>query len=251
MRLAARRKEAEDSDQPIEADSDPDSEDSAALETASEFPVEPISNLPELKLDEADVANAPSSEPSGLQVSGIRLCGTTDMADRAEGVYSSFDDGLDTSSSSSSSSSTDSDDDGTDRTAREHKQLHEGEVEGKGIRRRPSTTEARYRIPLDEDDEDVDLSFSLSPASITNNNQGSATSSSSRSGPVSHAGVIAQQQQRRLAEQQQQQDESPFADPIDQFGDSSSAGEEDYGGNGSTDSSDEGDIVEIKPRRKS
>ena len=187
MRLAARKKEAEDA-----GSNDPDIEDPIALETSSELPTEPLSDL----LPGLDIGSGVDGH--GSQTSRARLHGATDTTtDRAATKQDHFESGLDSSSSSSSTSGSGSgsdyeeedDDDGSAASGKEK----EGEPQpGRGDRR-PSTTEAKFRIPLD--DEDVDMSFSLSP---------------SKSGVSRHRSVHL---------------ESPFADALD-LSDESDSGEE-------------------------
>ncbi|GAB7350425.1 hypothetical protein MBLNU459_g1036t1 [Dothideomycetes sp. NU459] len=206
LRLAARQKESSD----IEA-SDPDAADPIALETSETLEVEPLSDLPDLDLSAPAERDLQEAGLPGLRVSGLRVKRTGETAARATAAdrFSVFGSGLDSNSSSSSSSLGSEDEGEEDEGSRRHG--HKGDDDDdddddntssprKG--RRPSTTEAKFRIPLDDDEAD----------------RGGVT----RSGLATEGAA-----------------ESPFADPVELSEDSSD------------DSSDEGDVVEIRPRRTS
>lgn len=218
MRLAARKKEAEDAESV-----DPDLEDPLALDAASEL-------SPDRLFDSSDLLNESDMDDVGPRVSGIGLRGTTGIADRTTDTLSRFVDNFDSSSSSSSSlgsgSESEGDPEGTHIEVAPAEGLGEASEEAQshgdgGLRRRPSTTEAKFRIPLD--DEDVDQTFLLSPTE----------SSNPRAGGSEAARNALRQERGRI------QAESPFADHMD-----SSDGSDE------SEDSDEGDIVEIKPRRR-
>lgn len=137
-RLAARAKrEAEDTSS-LEG-TDPDTADAAAVQQAFEMPMQPLSDLPDLDL----------SAVTTRQIN--ELIGNTgsNSNDRVVSAYSS------SSSSSSSSLDSGSDDDDEDLANRTQDSL-----EGKnsevtvGVKRRPSTTEAKKRVPLDDGDDE-------------------------------------------------------------------------------------------------
>lgn len=215
VRLAQRQKETTD----IES-LDPDAADPIALETSEELPIEPLSNLPDLDLSAPTERELQEAGLPGLQISGLRLHGSSQAASQATAVdrFSGFGSGLDSDSdsdarsSSSSASAEDSEDDDDDEMEieqRRRQQYREDFATNDSPRkgRRPSTTEAKYRIPLDED-------------------EGAAAAAATADRGVSRSGMATEGEA-----------ESPFADPVELSEDSTD------------DSSDEGDVVEIRPRR--
>jgi hypothetical protein len=136
------------------AENDPDAADPAALESAQQLPNEP---------SELDVDLGPATErelqEAGLQISGLRGLkkGSADTYGYSD-IYTS-DDGT-----SSSSGEEDEDEDHAERD--EMMARKEGSYDGAEIGsiarqknkkeqgRRPSTTEAKERTPLDSDDEE-------------------------------------------------------------------------------------------------
>ena len=181
-------------------ENDPDAADSIALETASHLPEEP---------NEMDLGPATDRElqEAGLQITGLRTLGGPGTARKFSGLFSSDDD------SSDDSSSLDEDEAGRDQTLdREGDDFEDNEASPSGVgrrrsqkdgkRRRPSTTEAKARTPLDDEDDDEDDD----EADISN----------------------AMDKKMVLGE-------GPFADPVEM----------------DDDSSDEGELVEIRPRRTS
>lgn len=171
--------------------------------------MEPLSDLPDLDLSAPTDRELQEAGLPGLQISGLRLSGGAGAAaTRATAAerFSGFGSGLDSDSEESSSSSGSEDTDGSEREGEYRRQEYRedvgtGDSPRKG--RRPSTTEAKYRIPLDEDEEGDERT-------------------------VSRSGMETEGEA-----------ESPFADPVEL-----SEGSED-------DSSDEGDVVEIRSRRTS
>ena len=132
-RLALRAKEAaeEESATTLQA-SDPDSADAAAVQQAFEMPVEPLSDLPDLDL----------SAVTERQIN--ELIGNTGATGEQGRVVSAY------SSSSSSLDSASSDED-EDPVIPNNDLGGEGTV---GVKRRPSTTEAKKRVPIDDGEED-------------------------------------------------------------------------------------------------
>jgi len=138
-RLAQRKKDAE------AAETDPDSVDHAALETAHQLPEEP---------SELDLGPASEKElrEAGLQITGLRR----GDASKFSGMFDSDED--------SSDSDLDEDEAGRDEAlGREGGDYDDAETSGvvhrrsqKQRRRRPSTTEAKERKPLDDEDDDDD-----------------------------------------------------------------------------------------------
>lgn len=231
---------------------DPDAKDPIALDTTSDIMIEPISDLPELP----DLGLGDINTP-GLQVSGMGLRSTpSDMTNRATAAaLSSFDSDFASSSSGSSDSGSDSDDDDNHGGKDNSSNSKTGEVgvatatttapastHVKPPRRRPSTTEAKHRISLDDDD--LDLSFTLDASTL------SVDHDSPETGPEFYHGRgsddVRQQGQHRQGQRAAGrgsrgggggETQSPFADPIE-FSEGSSSSED-----------SEGDVVEIKPRR--
>lgn len=170
--------------------------DNVALESASTLPEDPDEHPIDLSVADGDV------EEAGLQVTGLRTVGG---ASRFSGLFSGSDD----SSSSDDDINFDEDDAGKDETIARAEGDFEGDDDNSGFSgrwnrkyspaRRPSTTEAKERTPLDDDeDEAADL--------------GRAFDAKLAIGA-----------------------EGPFADPIDV----------------NDNSSDEDELVEIRPRRTS
>lgn len=137
-RLAARAKREAEETSSLEG-TDPDTADAAAVQQTFEMPMEPLTDLPDLDL----------SAVTTRQIN--ELMGNTggNSSDRVVSAYSS--------SSSSSSSSLDSGSDDDDQDVGNRTQEP---VEGKnseatvGVRRRPSTTEAKKRVPLDDGEDE-------------------------------------------------------------------------------------------------
>lgn len=189
-RLAKKKAEAAE-------DADPDAADHAALDVAHQLSEEP---------GEGDIDLGPATEldieESGLQITGLRTPKlTSGTASRVQGLFGASDD-------SSSSEEGDVDEDGVGRDAtlsREEADYQESVETADGFARRsketrrPSTTEAKQRTPLDDDDDET-------------------------------AG-LGSAMERKLAIS----GEGPFADPVDA----------DEG------SSDEDEMVEMRPRRTS
>ncbi|KAH0258627.1 hypothetical protein KCU91_g15709, partial [Aureobasidium melanogenum] len=137
-RLAARAKREAEETSSFEG-TDPDTADAAAVQQAFEMPMQPLTDLPDLDL--SAVTTRQINESIG------NTGGSS--SDRVVSAYSS--------SSSSSSSGLDSgsdDDDGdvADRT-QETGDGKNPEVTV-GVKRRPSTTEAKKRVPLDDGDDE-------------------------------------------------------------------------------------------------
>lgn len=133
-RLALRAKEAAEEESATLQATDPDSADAAAVQQAFEMPVEPLSDLPDLDL----------SAVTERQIN--ELIGNTGASGEGTRVVSAY------SSSSSSLDSASSDED-------EDPVIPNNDVEGEGkgivgVKRRPSTTEAKKRVPLDDGEED-------------------------------------------------------------------------------------------------
>jgi hypothetical protein len=114
--------------------------DAAAIQQAFEMPAQPLSDLPDLDL----------SAVTERQINEL-IGNTGDGDDGGQGdtrVVSAY-----SSSSSSSTSSLDSGSD--DEGESEVSQPTEETKPVVGIKRRPSTTEAKKRVPLDDGDEDT------------------------------------------------------------------------------------------------
>lgn len=142
-RLAQKKKDAE------AAENDPDSADDVALAVASELP-----DTPQHDIDLGPATDRELQE-AGLQITGMRGLQTGDgSASRFSGLFGSDD--------SSSDSSPDEDNAGRDETLDREEGDYEDEPLTFGRRtprhdslpRRPSTTEAKERKPLDDDDDD-------------------------------------------------------------------------------------------------
>lgn len=142
-RLAQKKKDAE------AAESDPDAVDAAALETASRMPENPsdldLGPATEKELEEAGV--------HGFQITGLRTLSGAGSSSKFSGLFGSDD--------SSSDSSLDEDDAGRDETLDRDEDDYEDDAPITFGRRRldlkhrrPSTTEAKERRPLDDDDDD-------------------------------------------------------------------------------------------------
>jgi SIT4-associating protein SAP185/190 len=139
-RLAARAAKQQAEETSTLHGTDPDSVDAAAVQQAFEMPAQPLSDLPDLDL----------SAVTERQIN--ELIGNTDAGGAGQGdtrVVSAY--------SSSSSSSTSSLDSGSDdeEPSISHPQDAEEANPVVGIKRRPSTTEAKKRVPLDDGDEDA------------------------------------------------------------------------------------------------
>lgn len=156
--LAARlaRKQAE----AAEADEDPDAADSLAVEAASHLPEDPSEG------DDVDLGPAAEREiqeaGGGLQITGLRTVGGIGgTASRFSGLFGGSDD----SSSSGEEDDEDFDENeaGRDATVGRPEGDYEGDSSGDLGRRRadknrrPSTTEAKSRTPLDDEDDDEDV----------------------------------------------------------------------------------------------
>jgi hypothetical protein len=113
--------------------------DAAAIQQAFEMPAQPLSDLPDLDL--SAVTERQINELISNNTEGTRVVS----------AYSS-------SSSSSSTSSLDSgsDDDDDDEEPLPQAQQSEEVNPVVGVKRRPSTTEAKKRVPLDDGDEDAE-----------------------------------------------------------------------------------------------
>lgn len=135
-RLALRAKEAAEEENATLQATDPDTADAAAVQRAFEMPVEPLSDLPDLDL----------SAVTERQIN--ELMGNTGASGEQQGrVVSAY-----SSSSSSLDSASSSDED-------EDPVMPNDDVQGEGqgivgVKRRPSTTEAKKRVPLDDGEED-------------------------------------------------------------------------------------------------
>jgi hypothetical protein len=201
-RLAA-RKEAE----AAENSADPDSADHAALEAASLMPEDP---------DEAEIDLGPATERAigevssplgspgvgGLNITGLRTVGgLSETASRVSGLFT----GSDSSDSEGEMMGFEEDDAGRDVTVgRKEGDFEDEAAEGmspaaissgrKVGRRRPSTTEAKERQPLDVGEEYEDAE-SLSRQ--------------------------VEAQLRLAGSRKEEEDSGPFADPVDMRGDSS------------------------------
>ena len=134
---------------------DPDAADNAALAAASQLPEEPN----ESAIDLAPAAERDIDE-TGLQITGLR---TVSGASRFSAMF----EGNHDSSSDEEEKGSDEDEAGSDPTLeRAEGEYEEAEGSGssssrangkrvdKGKNRRPSTTEAKERTPLDDDDEE-------------------------------------------------------------------------------------------------
>lgn len=137
---------------------DPDAADQAALEATNALP-DDAGDLPiDISAADRDV------EEAGLQITGLRTVGGAGSASRFSGLFSGSDD----SSSSDDDIGFDEDDAGKDETIGRAEGDFEGSDDGFGETsqfrwrrrdsrgRRPSTTEAKERTPLDDDEEDED-----------------------------------------------------------------------------------------------
>jgi hypothetical protein len=208
-RLAAKKAEA------AENAADPDAADSYALEAANQMPEDP---------DEGDIdlgpatereileAGGPGSPTTGLNITGLRtVSGLGATASRVSDLFAGSD-----SSDSDGEIVFDEDDAGRDITiGRPEGEFEDVAAEGMspaGLagrrrqgrdekKRRPSTTEAKERKPLDDEDEDAESLGKAIEAKLVLGGE----------------------------------DSGPFADPIDMR----------------ADSSDEDEMVEIRPRRTS
>lgn len=205
-RQLARRLEAKKAEATRNAD--PDAADSVALETANQLPDEPYEQMLDLNTGSNDDDDV---DDSGLQITGLRTVGGIGgSASRFSGLFGGSDD----SSSSGDDIGFDEDDAGRDETLGrpegDYEDLDEPSSGSasrqriQAVHRRPSTTEAKQRTPLDDEDDDDD----------------------------DEAADLSQAFDSKLA----MRSEGPFADPIDV--DEST-------------SSDEDELVEIRPRRTS
>ncbi|KAH0258877.1 hypothetical protein KCU84_g22337, partial [Aureobasidium melanogenum] len=119
---------------------DPDTADAAAVQQAFEMPMQPLEDLPDL-----DLSAVTTRQINEL----IGNTGGTNSSDRVVSAYSS--------SSSSSSSGLDSgsdDDDEDDATRTQETGDGKNSEVTVGVKRRPSTTEAKKRVPLDDGDDE-------------------------------------------------------------------------------------------------
>jgi len=234
-------------------DTDPDASDHAALETAAELPLEP----PIGEIEDLDLAAATEE---GMRVGSLRF-GRADMASGTQGssrgpqrfsrLFESPEHkerGLDSNDSNSDTSSSGLDDEededvGTEGGKEDDEDAFNGEHEleeyagsyaagmpelprrrsQKERKRRPSTTEAKVRRPLEED-EDPDFAGGRDET-LDVGNEGEGEGATWR-----HEGEYDGARGGS--------DEGPFADPVD------------LGSSEEEDSSDE-DIVEIRSRRTS
>jgi hypothetical protein len=110
--------------------------DAAAIQQAFEMPAQPLSDLPDLDL----------SAVTERQINEL-IGNNTEEGTRVVSAYSS--------SSSSSTSSLDSGSDDDDEEPLPQAQQSEEANPVVGVKRRPSTTEAKKRVPLDDGDEDT------------------------------------------------------------------------------------------------
>ena len=136
-RLAARAKREAEETSSLEG-TDPDTADAAAVQQAFEMPMQPLTDLPDLDL----------SAVTTRQIN--ELIGNTggNPSDRVVSAYSS-------SSSSSSGLDSGSDDDDEDLTHRTQNSRDGKNPEVTvGVKRRPSTTEAKKRVPLDDGEDE-------------------------------------------------------------------------------------------------
>jgi SIT4-associating protein SAP185/190 len=141
-RLAARAKQQAEETSSLQG-TDPDSVDAAAIQQAFEMPAQPLSDLPDLDL--SAVTERQINELIG-NTAGEGGPGDT----RVVSAYSS------SSSSSTSSLGSGSDDDDGEESSVSQPQDTEETNPVVGIKRRPSTTEAKKRVPLDDGDEDAE-----------------------------------------------------------------------------------------------
>lgn len=179
LRLAARKKEAEEA-------ADPDAADAEAVERAFEMPAQPLSDLPDLDLGAVTERRINELIGGGEGGSGQPVSAYSSSSSSSFGLDDEDDRG------SGDGSASGSDDEGA---------LQEGFSEQPitgGVKRRPSTTEAKKRIPLDDDGEDEDEVQKFRMAG--------------------HAGGGRDEQIR-----------DPFSDPEDESSSSSSGGEEGRG----------------------
>ncbi|THW74405.1 hypothetical protein D6D19_04861 [Aureobasidium pullulans] len=151
LRLAARKKEAEESS--ALENEDPDTADAAAIQQAFEMPVQPLSDLPDLDL--SAVTERQINELIGVQ-GGPQAQAQAQDRTTTQAVVSAYSSssGEDSSSSSEEEEEEEEDD---DRPQESEEQVEQQDVKGDnvvvGVKRRPSTTEAKKRIPLDDDDD--------------------------------------------------------------------------------------------------
>ncbi|THY90257.1 hypothetical protein D6C95_06629, partial [Aureobasidium pullulans] len=149
LRLAARKKEAEESS--ALENEDPDTADAAAIQQAFEMPVQPLSDLPDLDL--SAVTERQINELIGVQGGPQAQAQDRTTTQAVVSAYSSSS-GEDSSSSSEEEEEEEEDD---DRPQESEEQAEQQDVKGDnvvvGVKRRPSTTEAKKRIPLDDDDD--------------------------------------------------------------------------------------------------
>ncbi|THY35284.1 hypothetical protein D6D01_01443 [Aureobasidium pullulans] len=151
LRLAARKKEAEESSE-LENE-DPDTADAAAIQQAFEMPVQPLSDLPDLDL--SAVTERQINELIGVQ-GGLQAQAQAQDRSTTQAVVSAYSSSSGEDNSSSEEEEEDDDDD-DDRPQESEEQAEQQDVKGDnvvvGVKRRPSTTEAKKRIPLDDDDD--------------------------------------------------------------------------------------------------
>lgn len=128
------------------------------METASQLPEEP---------DEIDLGPATDHEireagGRGLQITGLKPLGGSNSSSRFSGLFESSD------SSDEGDEDFDEDEAGRDTTVGRAEGDYEDESSSSGRRswagRRPSTTEAKERRPLDDGDEDEDEASELGTA---------------------------------------------------------------------------------------
>ncbi|KER00713.1 hypothetical protein AUEXF2481DRAFT_153253 [Aureobasidium subglaciale EXF-2481] len=139
QRLAARAAAAEETS--ASPTSDPDALDATAIQAAFDLSVEPLSDLPDLDL--SAVTERQINELIGVNSEG-----------RVVSAYS-------TSSSDPSSASSSSDEEnsfGRDEASVAESAQNDSVMPG--VKRRPSTTEAKKRIPLDDEEEEATTSSS-------------------------------------------------------------------------------------------
>ncbi|THX55212.1 hypothetical protein D6D06_05025 [Aureobasidium pullulans] len=148
LRLAARKKEAEESS--ALENEDPDTADAAAIQQAFEMPVQPLSDLPDLDL--SAVTERQINELIGVQGGPQAQAQDRTTTQAVVSAYSSS-----SGEDSSSSSEEEEEEDDDDRPQESEEQAEQQDVKGDnvvvGVKRRPSTTEAKKRIPLDDDDD--------------------------------------------------------------------------------------------------
>ncbi|THX83774.1 hypothetical protein D6D08_04596 [Aureobasidium pullulans] len=163
LRLAARKKEAEESS--ALENEDPDTADAAAIQQAFEMPVQPLSDLPDLDL--SAVTERQINELIGVQ-GGPQAQAQAQDRNTTQAVVSAYSSSSGEDSSSSSGEEEEEHDD-DDRPQESEEQAEQQDVKGDnvvvGVKRRPSTTEAKKRIPLDDDDdgEEEDEHIELQP----------------------------------------------------------------------------------------